>query len=440
MLLHLCNNSFQVTSWQKKGSAICCAMIWREPTNHIDDCHFCMVPPASGGFTKKKKRTIEYPNISSALRPVSHGEGLPIPEPPTDFSINPDEEDLDVSHNSPQASTSAGGGSKHDDDFSGFDETSSSLKITSVELNDLVRVLDLSRSKAEILASKLQEWNLLEENVRVASFRTRHLLFESFFKQEESLVFCCDINGLLKEHRIAHESKEWRLFIDDSKLSLNAVLLKNGSELPSKPVAHAVYMKETYHNLKQLLEMINYSKRAIALHYIKRDWPQRAYFKPGEPHKIIIPPLHIKLGLVKNLIKAMDKNGPAFKYLHEKFPRLSVAKNNEGVFVRPQIKQLFIDPKFEKLLRSKEKQDFGCLVSLKIHFLDSHLNFFHDNCEQVNDEHGERFHQDIANMDKWYQGNRSTAMLADYCWTLIRDAPHVHYKRQVKRNRRSEAD
>ncbi|GBN40776.1 hypothetical protein AVEN_934-1 [Araneus ventricosus] len=63
-------------------------MIWRKPTNHIGDCYFCMVPPASGGFTKKKKRTIEFP--------VSHGEGLPIPEPPTDFSISSDEEDLDV--------------------------------------------------------------------------------------------------------------------------------------------------------------------------------------------------------------------------------------------------------------------------------------------------------------------------------------------------------
>ncbi|GBM50999.1 hypothetical protein AVEN_199768-1 [Araneus ventricosus] len=75
--------------------------------------------------------------------------------------------------------------------------------------------------------------------------------------------------------------------------------------------------------------------RTAALHYMKRDWPQRAYFKPGErnvehppvaePHKIIIPPLHIKLGLVKKLVKYMDNNGPAFKYLHETFPRLIVA-------------------------------------------------------------------------------------------------------------------
>ncbi|GBL74755.1 hypothetical protein AVEN_243623-1 [Araneus ventricosus] len=88
-----------------------------------------------------------------------------------------------------------------------------------------------------------------------------------------------------------------------------------------------------------------WDSRAITLHYIKRDCPQRASFKPeemnvehpplAEPHKIIIPPLHIKLGFVKHLVKAMDKNGSAFKYLHEKFPRLSVARIKEGVFVGP---------------------------------------------------------------------------------------------------------
>ncbi|GBO44307.1 hypothetical protein AVEN_148846-1 [Araneus ventricosus] len=85
-------------------------------------------------------------------------------------------------------------------------------------------------------------------------------------------------------------------------------------------------------------------------------------------------------------------------------------------------------------------QDFGYNMSLKTHFLDFHLNFFPDNCGQVSDEQGERFHQDISNMGKRYRGNWSTAMLADYCWTLIRDAPHVHYRRQAKRNRKSEAD
>ncbi|UYV78673.1 hypothetical protein LAZ67_16002341 [Cordylochernes scorpioides] len=45
----------------------------------------------------------------------------------------------------------------------------------------------------------------------------------------------------------------------------------------------------------------------------------------------------------------------------------------------------------------------GCNMSLKIHFLHSHLDFFPDNLGAVSDEHGERFHQDISSMEKRYQ-------------------------------------
>jgi len=43
---------------------------------------------------------------------------------------------------------------------------------------------------------------------------------------------------------------------------------------------------------------------------------------------------------------------------------------------------------------------FGCNISLKIHILHSHLDFFPDNCGMVSDENGERFHQEIATMEK----------------------------------------
>ena len=78
----------------------------------------------------------------------------------------------------------------------------------------------------------------------------------------------------------------------------------------------------------------------------------------------------------------------------------------------------------------------GCNMSLKIHMLHSHLDFFPKNCGMVSDEHGERFHQEIATMEKRYQGKRSTCTLADYCWTLIRNAPEQLHKRQAKRSRR----
>ncbi|GBO18165.1 hypothetical protein AVEN_169335-1 [Araneus ventricosus] len=46
----------------------------------------------------------------------------------------------------------------------------------------------------------------------------------------------------------------------------------------------------------------------------------------------------------------------------------------------------------------------GCNMSLKIHFLHSHLEFFPENIGSVTDEYGERFHQDISNMGARYQG------------------------------------
>jgi hypothetical protein len=46
----------------------------------------------------------------------------------------------------------------------------------------------------------------------------------------------------------------------------------------------------------------------------------------------------------------------------------------------------------------------GCNMSLKIHFLELHMDFFPENLGEVSDEHGERFHQEIMHMEKWYQG------------------------------------
>ena len=70
-------------------------------------------------------------------------------------------------------------------------------------------------------------------------------------------------------------------------------------------------------------------------------------------------------------------------------------------------------------------------MSLKIHFLPS----FPANCGAVSDENGELFHQDISSNEKRYQGKWKCVMLADYCWTLARDAPTVEYKRQANQEK-----
>jgi hypothetical protein len=60
----------------------------------------------------------------------------------------------------------------------------------------------------------------------------------------------------------------------------------------------------------------------------------------------------------------------------------------------------------------------------------SHLDFFPENLGAVSNEHGERFHQDIYKMEKWYQGKWSIKMLTGYCWTLKRDVPQATYSRK----------
>jgi hypothetical protein len=56
----------------------------------------------------------------------------------------------------------------------------------------------------------------------------------------------------------------------------------------------------------------------------------------------------------------------------------------------------------EELLSSYRA--FGCNMSLKLHFLQPHLDFFPENMGAVFDEHCERFHQDIYRMEKRHRG------------------------------------
>jgi len=69
-------------------------------------------------------------------------------------------------------------------------------------------------------------------------------------------------------------------------------------------------------------------------------------------------------------------------------------------------------------------------MNLKIHFLESHLDFFPENLGEVSDEHGERFRQDILTMEKRTKASGpQVRMLADSCWTLKRDVPDAKYRR-----------
>ena len=152
-----------------------------------------------------------------------------------------------------------------------------------------------------------------------------------------------------------------------------------------------------------------------------------------EPAKLLLPPLHIKLGLVKQFMKALDHGGEAFQEIRLLFPKLSEAKIKGGTQVRKILKSAQLEnavsdterepwcafrdivngylgnkkaPKYKqlvgKLLESYKNLD--CRMSLKVLFLHSHLDFFRENLGEVSEKQGERFHHDIAKMEKRYQG------------------------------------
>ena len=74
---------------------------------------------------------------------------------------------------------------------------SSNHKITEGKLSDVIRDLELPKDKAELLASRLQQWNLVHHSVKVTTFHTRNQEFEQFFKTVGCFTYCKDVDGLM---------------------------------------------------------------------------------------------------------------------------------------------------------------------------------------------------------------------------------------------------
>ena len=71
-------------------------------------------------------------------------------------------------------------------------------------------------------------------------------------------------------------------------------------------------------------------------------------------------------------------------------------------------------------------------MSIKVHFLHSHLDCFPENLGALSDELRERFHQDVKEMEERYQGRWDAVMLADYWWSIKRDSVATLSRKSLK--------
>ena len=201
-----------------------------------------------------------------------------------------------------------------------------------------------------------------------------------------------------------------------------------------------------------------WDSRAKQDHWKKRDWLSREVFVTGERNtvnvplvnkeKVLLPPLHKKLGLMKELVKTLDKERECCKYLCTKFSCLIYEKIKAGIFDRTQIRHLLKDQEFISAMKREELQawkefsdvvknflgnmksqnfseliekllqafhNLQCNMSVKVRFLLSHLDYFPENLGAFSEEQGERFYQVIKVMEKRYKGRWNISMIADYC-------------------------
>ena len=144
------------------------SMVWREPRNHADDCYFCLTNIT--GFNASSRKKIKYPNLRSAMRPVPHSDDLPVPTPPVNNDL------LSLSDEEIPSREDSAESISLEDIESTYSGTSGNQPhwITQEDLNDLARDLYLSKQQSELLASRLKQWNLVQEDVRVTSFRNRN--------------------------------------------------------------------------------------------------------------------------------------------------------------------------------------------------------------------------------------------------------------------------
>lgn len=317
------------------------------------------------GTNTPKKGALQYVPTQYAVLPIEHNETSPalnVIENPTE-QLDPADDAMDVDYAAEQPSISSASY------VPPRQVSTAPILVTQAKLNNWCRRLELSQRKSQMLTSMLKENSLLALDVTISSQKNRQAEFIPFFQTENDLSFCIDIFGLMEVLNIDYVVTDWRLFIDASKSGLKAVLLHNDHAYMPIPIAYSRVLKETHYSMKLIFEKVKYNEhnwdvsgdlKVVALimgfqlgrtrngcfictwistakieHY-DATWEKRTSYEIGfmnvrqnsltTSEKILLPTLHIKLGLVSSFIRKLKKDKGAFQYLKVLFPGLSIAK------------------------------------------------------------------------------------------------------------------
>ena len=166
MVCKTCVESLRL--WANKKRPHCkyqTPMLWREPSNHQDDCYFCVVD--INGINKRNRSKWFYPNLLSVTRPVLYSGDAP--------ASSSTQNDHELEEKSSSSSDESGTTDLN------LDIPSEPQPFNQEDLSALVRDLGLSKKASEILASRLKQRNLLTPETKISYYRNRETELLSFF-------------------------------------------------------------------------------------------------------------------------------------------------------------------------------------------------------------------------------------------------------------------
>ena len=190
------------------------------------------------------------------------------------------------------------------------------------------------------------------------------------------------------------------------------MLLHNGSLFGAIAIGHSVYLKDKHEPITVVLHLLKYDDhkwviyvdlnminlllgqqggytkyqcflclwdiRAKDKHWEQKLWSVRKRLAVGEKNiihqpcvereKIIFPPLHIKLGLMKQFVKTLNVEGDCFHVICTTFPGLSCDKLKPSVFDGTQIKKLIKCKHFSSSMTEVEKRAWNTFVVIVKNF------------------------------------------------------------------------
>lgn len=346
-------------------------MLWVRNTSGVHDpdkCYACV--NFTKEITRKKRRAKVYNVTDSAELPIPMPDDAEVPKPPSPSMLS--------MMTSERGNTNYG---DFDPDFFPEIADDASKPLAQEEIDFLVAKFRFSQRDAEFFTTFMKRRNLTQKNVIASGYRKRQAEFQKLYNVNDlnTFTYCNDIKALVNKMGMEYNAADWRLFIDGSTSSLKAVLLHVTNKMPSIPLAFGTNMKECYEVMADILDKIKYTQHNWkiccdlkvvnilqgviekggfpkffcfyctwdsrykhdhykATHWVKRDLKNQKHLnlfnKPliENIDNILLPPLHIKLGIVKKFIEvAVKGNDQIFDCLKGIFPKLSNDKITAGI-------------------------------------------------------------------------------------------------------------